>query len=164
MVPPENHLNSDEDSGEEENMDINHLRGCQLRAPGEVKITRITESGVEELFLGCNEDHIDCQENTNQGDQNTARPATGDDFTLDTRPVSQLFDISLPSTSCDSGSNNHNSTKNPSLDLTPKSKKGSSRPISKLIKQPNQKKTNNRPIVKNKKEPGELQIYRLTVA
>lgn len=58
VSPPDNYLNSDEDSGGEDDLNVNHLSGSQLRAQAEATVTRITEAGVEEVQLGV-EDNLD---------------------------------------------------------------------------------------------------------
>lgn len=50
-TPPENHLLSDEDSGDEESPNINHMTGNQLRAEAELHLTKYTLSGIEHIII-----------------------------------------------------------------------------------------------------------------
>lgn len=91
VSPPDNHLNSDEDSGEEDDYNINHLSGNQLRAQAEATVTRITQDGVEEIQLGVEDLDTTMYEGApvDVSTSNISVATAG----------SQLFDVSLPSTS-----------------------------------------------------------------
>ncbi|KAG8297003.1 hypothetical protein J6590_044656 [Homalodisca vitripennis] len=50
--PPENFLQSDEDSANEEEDDINRLTGNQLRAPAQLQATTLTSDGLDHISFG----------------------------------------------------------------------------------------------------------------
>ncbi|KAG8278536.1 hypothetical protein J6590_016786 [Homalodisca vitripennis] len=79
--PPENFLQSDEDSANEEEDDINRLTGNQLRASAQLQATTLTSDGLDHISFG----DPDIIVNNPIGVDLIEKPSTSSDL-LDTSP------------------------------------------------------------------------------
>lgn len=75
VTPPENHLQSDEDSGDEDTCDMNHLTGNQLRAEAELHVSKVGESGIETVIVGHDSCDIDTTPENNLSTDFDNRPS-----------------------------------------------------------------------------------------